>query len=197
MQKSGRTREEIKSACLRLLDEMPLSQVTVKAIVQECGINRNSFYYYFADVPTLLNEIVMDDADRLIAEYAEVASLEECLVAATQFARENKRVVLHIYRSARRDLFEQYLSRVCHEVIASYCAKVYQAVAVREQISEGDRELMMRFYQCELFGQILLWLESDMKYDIQQEFTRLLELRKGFGLEMVQRSLQGNGPKRQ
>lgn len=184
-----KTREEIKRACLKLLDELPLSQVTVKAIVQECGINRNSFYYYFTDVPALLEEIVMDDADKLIAEYSDVASLEECLVAATKFACENKRVVLHIYRSARRDLFEQYLSRVCHDVVVSYSAGVYDRLP---EIAEDDKELMIRYYQCELFGQIILWLESDMKYDIQKQFSRLLELRSGFGMEMIHRSLQSN-----
>lgn len=51
---------------------------------------------------------------------------------------------------------------------------------------------MIRYYQCELFGQIILWLESDMKYDIQKQFSRLLELRSGFGMEMIHRSLQSN-----
>ena len=187
-----KTREEIKRACLKLLDELPLSQVTVKAIVQECGINRNSFYYYFTDVPALLEEIVMDNADKLIAEYSDVASLEECLVAATRFARENKRIVLHIYRSARRDLFEQYLSRVCHDVVVSYSAGVYESLPEGKAIAEDDKELMIRYYQCELFGQIVLWLESDMKYDIQKQFSRLLELRSGFGMEIIHRSLQSS-----
>ena len=134
----------------------------------------------------------MDDADRLIAEYSDVASLEECLMAVTRFARENKRVVLHVYRSARRDLFEQYLCRVCHDVVASYSAGVYENLPKGKAIAEDDKELMIRYYQCELFGQIVLWLESDMKYDIQKQFSRLLELRRGFGIEMVHRSLQSD-----
>ena len=49
---------------------------------------------------------------------------------------------------------------------------------------------MIRFYQCELMGQILLWLESDMRYDVEAQYSRLLELRKGFGMEMVRRSAE-------
>ena len=41
------TRKAIKEAFLKLLNQRPLSQITVKDIVEDCGINRNSFYYHF------------------------------------------------------------------------------------------------------------------------------------------------------
>lgn len=37
----------IEIALFKLLNEKPLSKITVKDIVEECGINRNSFYYHF------------------------------------------------------------------------------------------------------------------------------------------------------
>ena len=37
------TQNAIKQAFIKLLDERPLKQITVKDIVEECGINRNSF----------------------------------------------------------------------------------------------------------------------------------------------------------
>ena len=40
------TRDIIKKAFLELLEEMPYSQITVKKLVEKCGINRNSFYYH-------------------------------------------------------------------------------------------------------------------------------------------------------
>lgn len=41
-----------------------MNQITVKDIVLECGVNRNSFYYYFEDLPTLPEEVLKSDADR-------------------------------------------------------------------------------------------------------------------------------------
>ena len=52
------TKNAIKQAFIKLLHERPLKQITVKDIVEECGINRNSFYYHFADIPTLTEEII-------------------------------------------------------------------------------------------------------------------------------------------
>ena len=49
---SAYTKQAIKKSFLKLLNERPLSQVTVKAIVEDCGINRKSFYYHDQDIST-------------------------------------------------------------------------------------------------------------------------------------------------
>lgn len=49
---SNLTERAIKEAFIKLLGEKPLAQISVRMIVEECGINRNSFYYHFQDIPT-------------------------------------------------------------------------------------------------------------------------------------------------
>ena len=60
------TKKAIVQTFLKLLDDRPLNQITVKDIVEACGINRNSFYYHFEDLPSLMEEILKDEADRII-----------------------------------------------------------------------------------------------------------------------------------
>lgn len=50
---SAYTKQAIKNAFLKLLNDRPLNQVTVKAIVEDCGINRNTFYYHLPTFPRL------------------------------------------------------------------------------------------------------------------------------------------------
>ena len=42
---SGFTKEIIAKTFTELLDEKPMSKITVKDIVERCGVNRNTFYY--------------------------------------------------------------------------------------------------------------------------------------------------------
>ena len=51
---SAYTKQAIKASFLKLLNERPLSQITVKSIVEDCGINRNSFYYHYQDLQALV-----------------------------------------------------------------------------------------------------------------------------------------------
>jgi len=46
----SKKRNAIMESVLRLLEERPLNKITVKDIVDECGINRNTFYYHFEDI---------------------------------------------------------------------------------------------------------------------------------------------------
>lgn len=177
---SARTKQAIKASFLKLLNERPLSQVTVKAVVEDCGINRNTFYYHFTDIPSLATEIITENADRIIHEYASPDSPEACLKAAVQFMTENRRAVMHMYRSVSHDTVAFYLMQICRYTVEAYANAVYRDV----KLDETDRNIVIRFWQCECYGQIVEWLSNDMKYDIQAQFDRLCQLFRG-PLEVV------------
>lgn len=63
------TRDIIKKAFLELLEEIPYNQITVKKLVEKCGINRNSFYYHFEDIPSLMEEIIREQFDEIVKKY--------------------------------------------------------------------------------------------------------------------------------
>ena len=44
------TKKAIVETFLELLKEHSLDKITVKDIVEKCGINRNTFYYYYQDI---------------------------------------------------------------------------------------------------------------------------------------------------
>ena len=171
---SNLTEKAIKASAMKLLNEKPLNQITVKDIVEDCGINRNSFYYHFRDLPSLIEEMILEQAEVLIAQYPSISSLEECLDAAVSFAMNNRRAAMHIYNSVSRDIYEQYLWQVCEHVVTVYV----DSVIPEEAISGFDREVIIDFYKCACFGQILDWQRGGMKSDIKKRFMRMLEIRK-------------------
>lgn len=44
------TKDKIADTLMRLLANKSLDKITVKLLVSECGISRQSFYYYFQDI---------------------------------------------------------------------------------------------------------------------------------------------------
>ena len=169
------TEKAIKASALKLLNEKPINQITIKDRVEDCGINRNSFYYHFRDLPSLIEEMVTEQAEQLIAEYPSINSLEECLDAAVSFAMNNRKAVMHIYNSVSRDIYEQYLWRVCEYAVTAYINSVLGDM----KISDFDKEVIINFYKCACFGQILDWQRGGMKSDIKKQFMRMCEIRKG------------------
>ena len=89
------TQKAIKETFISLLEEHPLSDITVKNIVETCGINRNSFYYHYQDIPALIEEIVKEQAEAIIQKYPSVSSIVECFDALIEFASARKRAIMH------------------------------------------------------------------------------------------------------
>ncbi|MEG1027334.1 MAG: TetR family transcriptional regulator, partial [Oscillospiraceae bacterium] len=87
------TKMAIKSSFMKLLNEQPLNKISVRNIVEDCGINRNSFYYHFQDIPSLIEEIVTEEANIIIEKYPTINSINECFNVAFKFALENKKAV--------------------------------------------------------------------------------------------------------
>ncbi len=171
------TKIAIQESFLRLLSQRPITKITVKDIVEDCGINRNSFYYHFQDLPQLLETVIIEQADKTIACIPESFSLEEGLTAMLERLVENKRVVRNIWVSPNRAFYEQNLMRVCNHVVSRYIA--CRSADLLRALPEKEFALLVDFCQCELFGQVTNWLNQNMAYDIVAHMQALCRLFEG------------------
>ena len=111
------TQKAIVESLIKLLNERPLDKITIKDIVEDCGINRNTFYYHFEDIPSLVKQILNAEAEKVLLKQETVVSWEEGFIEGAQFALQNKKVVYHIYNSVRREEVEKYQYHVAGDVM--------------------------------------------------------------------------------
>ncbi len=167
------TRRAIKESFLKLLNQRPLNQITVKDIVEDCGINRNSFYYHFSDLPALVEEIMKERVSVMVEDHPTIDSVQEGADAIVEFVMHNKRAIYHIYNSVSRDVFERHLMEVCRYVVTTYLD------GMLEEVEEADRDAILRFHRCACFGSVIDWLNGGMKDDVSDYFRRIRQLRLG------------------
>lgn len=179
------TKLAIKESFIKQLGERPLKQITVRSIVEDCGINRNSFYYHYQDIPALIQELVREEADKIIAAHPTVDSLEEGINAVADFASENRRAIMHIYRSANRDIFENELWKVCDYIVTAYASNLFRD----RTIDEADRKSILEFFKCQLFGLCIAWLNrgGETPDETRRGIARLCMLQYGVMEEMIRR----------
>lgn len=177
------TQKAIKESLLKLLNEKPLNKITVKDIVEDCGINRNSFYYHFTDIPSLITEIIRDESKRIIEEYPTIESMDKALEVALEFALKYRKACLHIFKSVNRDFLENELLKICDYTIRTYFQTVHFDLA--QSLSPEDRELFIKLFVADSFGIITIWLMNDMNSDILNDFKRLSKIRSGVDEQIV------------
>lgn len=178
------TRKVIRETFLQMLGEMPLDKITVKDIVLRCNINRNTFYYHYADIYAVLTEVLEMDLQRVIDEYNDTMSWEESCLSAARMALGNKRAAYHIYNSIRREDLERYMYGVAGSIMTRYVEHVSAGIPA----SEGDKRIIARFYQSALTEMVIQWIIGGMKEDPEAAIRRIGQLFDGNIVMSLKRS---------
>lgn len=178
------TEQAIKTTFMKLLSEKPLSQISVRMIAEECGINRNSFYYHFRDIPDLMEAIVREDTEELIARYPTVDSLGECVGTLLSRLSKERRAILHIYNSVNRDIYERYLMKITDYIARKYMTTAFCNV---DGVSDDDRETAVSIVRSALFGLSFDWIMGGMDEDAGRRIRRLTEVCSGLSDDIIKR----------
>lgn len=169
------TRKEIREKFVGMLNTRPLDRITVKDLASACGINRNTFYYYYSDIYAVLEEIFQMELQKVIDEYNETDSWEKSFLSAAKFALDNRKAVYYVYRSARREELEQYLYNTAGSVMTRFVESRSRGIAA----TENDKRLIAAFYQGALTELLLHWVASGMKGNPEEIVGRIGELFDG------------------
>ncbi|MDD6043030.1 MAG: TetR/AcrR family transcriptional regulator [Eubacteriaceae bacterium] len=168
------TRTAIKETFISLLEERPLNEITVKNIVEKCGVNRNTFYYHFQDISSLLDEVIREDADMIINQYPSVTSIVDCFDAMVQFTSHRKRAIMHIFRSISRETFEGELMKISEHFVQRYVDSSID----ENMINDEERKVIIRYYKCVCFGLVIDWLNSGMSEDMAKDIRNVFFIKK-------------------
>lgn len=163
------TKKAIEASFISLLNERPLDKIGIKDIVDDCKINRNTFYYYYRDIYALLESLFKDEVEQILAENNPFDSWEEGFLQAIRFALENKRAIYHLYHSSGREWVEQYLLKLAEHIMTDFVKEK----AGELQIKRRDISIIVSFYKYALVGIVFEWVRGGMKEDPEPFIRRI------------------------
>lgn len=170
------TKKAIIDAFWQLLEE-PHSKITVQSIVERCQVNRNTFYYHFQDIPTLVECSIQEWAESVMDENFQLDSPANCIIPITQELMARKVAFIRLYRSVNRESLLRYLNEINQHIAQIYIDNASEGVAVPIE----DRQVLIRYYKCLSTGVIMDWLDTGASYDLSIFCERILNLFAGSG----------------
>ena len=169
---SSFTKEVIIKTLFELLNEKPLAKITVKDIVERCGVNRNTFYYHFRDISDVVECALKREVDKAFEQPVEIYSVLECLEVLVNLIGENRKAMLHIYGSLQRENFTNALDKMCQYIVSQYAEHNFDP----EILEKEEVKVLMHFYKCVMTGVMLDWMDHRMSYDLTEYAEKLREL---------------------
>jgi len=166
------TQQAMRNSLIRLLNERPLDKITVKDIVEDCGVNRNTFYYHYSDIYELLEDVFRSETEDFVANADDPQSWSEALISMEKFARENKRLVYHVFNSMNRETLQDYLFGIADSEIT----KLVDNMAKGSDVPEKDKHYIIVVSEHAAVGLILDWVKDGMKEDPEDFLSRMGEV---------------------
>ncbi|MDO4547489.1 MAG: TetR/AcrR family transcriptional regulator C-terminal domain-containing protein [Clostridia bacterium] len=169
------TRQAIMDSFLKLLCEKPLDKITVKDIVEDCGVNRKTFYYYFQDIYALADQAFRAQVEKISeANPTGEYSLRESIKAFVRFIEKNRTAAIHTYRSMGFGETGQLLYRKCVENLPEYIKK-----RLSHNVPDEDVAILSQVYACAISGMLVRWMEGGMNEVPYHMIDRIFVLMDG------------------
>lgn len=168
------TKDALGGALKQMMAVKPIDKITVKDLVEICGVNRQTFYYHFDDVYDLLEWVFEEDANRVLPHEVIYEHWREDVLAFFQYLFENSGFTLNLYNSNSRLYMLRYLKERLQNCIRSFASITSEG----QNIDRQDFDFVVEFYANGVVGLISQWLDLGMvlpKEITKDRFLRILD----------------------
>ena len=155
------TKRALQQSFLSLLNQRPFDKISVVDIAEHCGVNRNTFYYYYADIYALLEDVFQQQLQVITETCRKTGTWQAFFKALTAFARSNKKAVYHIYHSVNQDWLERFLYDNAHRAMVDYVSREARGL----DVTPRDIHVLAAFYTAALLGLLITWINGGMQED--------------------------------
>lgn len=171
---SSITKRALAASFIKLLSQQSLNKITVKDIVEDAQVNRQTFYYHFHDIYDLIRWIFEKESEAAAAS-GENPDDWGCVLRNVLEAMVRERpLVLNIIHSLNREHLEQYISEIIDTMIWTKLEQLGEGL----QCTEADKKFIADFYKYAFLGILMDWVCRGMREEpqiISEHLMRLLD----------------------
>ena len=157
----NRAKEMLAESLMKLLARRTLDKITIQDIVDDCGYNRQTFYYHFHDIYDLIDWIFAAQTQELIEKCRACGSLDVGVEAVIAYMRGNRRLILNILRSVNGEKLLDNLYRSAQSIVLS-ALENHPGV---QELSAEYRELVAEAFKYALAGLLIDWMRAGIPED--------------------------------
>ena len=149
------TQAAIRQTLLLLLEQTPLDKITVKMIVDACGISRNTFYYHYEDIPSLLQDVLRQELARVNSATATQENWRDQVLQLLNTIGAHRQVYDRIYHSSYRESLQNDIQHT----IFQFSLSAVQSTG-GQALGQPLQETIATFFSSAILGVCSQWLDS-------------------------------------
>lgn len=153
------TKERMAHSLKKKMAQKPLNKITIREIVEDCGLNRQTFYYHFHDIYDLVEWMFSEEAVDILKQTVTYHTWQEACLNLLYYIEDNKAVCLCALNSMGRSPLETFFYK---NLRGLFCKLVDEASA-ELPIAPEYRDFLVHYYTTLFAGMLISWLRGEMK----------------------------------
>lgn len=160
------TKKALAASLKKLLLQKPLSKITVTEIIEDCNVNRKTFYYHFEDIYALLTWMLEQEAFDIAKSFDPETEFEDCISFGINYIYSNKHLLNCIYDSIGHDELKRFLY---NDFVGIIRTKINQLEAsMKLHTDEDAKQFLTEFYTNATAGTLISLFKNRNTMDKQQ-----------------------------
>ena len=169
------TKHALAASLKKLLAQKPIDKITVKDIVEDCGVNRHTFYYHFQDIYELIEWLCYDEAESILGTHKTFDTWKDGFHDLYACLHQNKDIVMNAYNSNYRNYLEKYIVSLVRPYIADFLRIQSEGM----NLTEEKIDFIADTYTFGIVSLSMDWIANEMSERYGNSMTFFLELLDG------------------
>lgn len=141
----------ISDAFNELAKHKDVDKITVKDIVGQCNISRQTFYYHFQDIMEVMDWAIQQENNLTLSRSLEAKNPQEAMRIFVFSAMENHALLQKLLHSQRREQIEKMVVLA----VQTYLEEMLRNKKPDLPLNYADMEMALHFYSYGIAGLLL------------------------------------------
>ncbi|WP_291635000.1 dihydroxyacetone kinase transcriptional activator DhaS [Clostridium sp.] len=188
MSESRITKKALAISIKKLMETIPLAKLSIHEIVDDCGINRQTFYYHFKDKFDLVNWIYYTEAIENLDDCRNYAHWTNGMYKTLVYFMNNKLFYINALNTPGQNAFDEYLFKETYDLIIGVVNDISSGI----EVSVPDKNFIADFYTHAFVGITVQWIKNSMKESPNTIVGKLNDMVEGTMLVALTRYATSN-----
>lgn len=175
---SNITKKALASSLKKILSKKEFNKITINDITEDCGVNRQTFYYHFKDIYDLLEWIYTNEVIGKIKNLETdnpTENWQQEFLYVFEYIIENKKFVYNTYYSVSKSFFLNFVYHQTNLVLT----KAVNEKSKNMNIDEKNKKFIADFYKYAFVGLVQEWIENGMLENPEEIIKKLSIMLEG------------------
>lgn len=165
------TKEHIYQVFVSLLNEYELDKIAVTTLVAKCKMSRQTFYYHFKDIQSLINWSVFQSTKGCLEEAKKAKNITAATKIYLTHIRNNRTFITKCLESS----MGLDIAELITNSIVEYCTEFNRSTRI-SHLSGDDAKFVIRFMASGATGLIVNALHNNSDFNVEYLTERISDM---------------------